>query len=265
MNEPSLNNQAEQMNDPRTGGRARLRVAIFVVLGLHVALLSGLLILGCKREEPTPPVEQPAYTPPVFEPTNVPTVETSAPPVGPVVAEPVQTAPAQPPQEPTPSPTEYTVEAGDTFYSIGKKFGVSYLAIQSANPDVDPRRLKPGQKIVIPPAATPSPGTGASAATTPATAGQETIYVVKSGDTLTKIARQFGVTVNAIRRANNLTTDRIKVGNKLKIPARAAEPGTPASVTPAPITPAPAPQGVEPVPAQPTGGTQPVPGPAPAQ
>ena len=49
--------------------------------------------------------------------------------------------------------------------------------------------------------------------------GGET-YIVKSGDTLTKIAKQYGTTVKAIEAENNLTTTRIKVGQKLKIPAK---------------------------------------------
>ena len=50
--------------------------------------------------------------------------------------------------------------------------------------------------------------------------GGET-YTVKSGDTLTKIAKAHGTTVKAIKAASNLTTDHIKVGQKLKIPAKA--------------------------------------------
>ena len=63
---------------------------------------------------------------------------------------------------------------------------------------------------------------------------------MKSGDNLTKIAAQHGTSVKALRAANGLKTDSIKVGQKLKIPAKAAS----APVT-APATPA------EPVPSQP--------------
>jgi nucleoid-associated protein YgaU len=45
------------------------------------------------------------------------------------------------------------------------------------------------------------------------------LYVVKSGDTLTRIAKAHGTTVKAIEAANDLTGDRIFVGAKLKIPA----------------------------------------------
>jgi hypothetical protein len=48
--------------------------------------------------------------------------------------------------------------------------------------------------------------------------GEES-YVIKSGDTLTKIAKQYGLTVKAIVTENNLTMTRIKVGQILKIPA----------------------------------------------
>jgi len=45
-----------------------------------------------------------------------------------------------------------------------------------------------------------------------------TVYVVKSGDTLTRIARTYGTSIQAIEAANGLTDDRILVGAKLKIP-----------------------------------------------
>ena len=47
----------------------------------------------------------------------------------------------------------------------------------------------------------------------------ETLYVVKSGDTLIRIAKVHGTTVKALKAANGLENDRIVVGAKLKIPA----------------------------------------------
>ncbi len=46
----------------------------------------------------------------------------------------------------------------------------------------------------------------------------ERIHVVRSGDTLTHIARRHGVSVAAIKRANGLTGDLIRVGQRLRIP-----------------------------------------------
>ena len=45
-----------------------------------------------------------------------------------------------------------------------------------------------------------------------------TVYVVKSGDTLSRIAKTHGTTVKAIEAANGLNDDLILVGAKLKIP-----------------------------------------------
>ncbi len=54
--------------------------------------------------------------------------------------------------------------------------------------------------------------------TVPAASQSGTIYIVKSGDTLTRIARTYGTTIKAIEAANDLNGDRIVVGVKLKIP-----------------------------------------------
>ncbi|MBP5544794.1 MAG: LysM peptidoglycan-binding domain-containing protein [Kiritimatiellae bacterium] len=62
-----------------------------------------------------------------------------------------------------------------------------------------------------------------AAATTPKVSsgsGQGT-YIVKKGDILSRIARQYGVKVADIKAANGLTSDTIRVGQKLKIPAKA--------------------------------------------
>jgi LysM repeat protein len=144
--------------------------------------------------------------------------------------------------EPTPPPytapatgTEHVIAKGDSFYSIGKKYGVTIKAIADANPGVDSAKLQIGQKIKIPAATAAAPAAGgATAPAVEAAPGTQT-YTVKSGDTLTAIAAKFGVTIRALRSANNLSTDRIKVGDKLKIPAKAAAPA-PAPVA-APVVP----------------------------
>lgn len=57
-----------------------------------------------------------------------------------------------------------------------------------------------------------------SPAAPPIASQSGTVYVVKSGDTLTRIARTHGTTIQAIEAANGLANDRILVGAKLKIP-----------------------------------------------
>jgi LysM repeat protein len=138
--------------------------------------------------------------------------------------------------DPTPPPltaTEYTIARNDSFSSIAKKFpGVTAKAIQDANPSVDPLKLQIGQKIVIPPpSASPTP---VAPNGTLMTETGEKIYTVKSGDNLTKIASQFGTTVRALRSANSLATDSIKVGQKLKIPGKTAPPDAAPGTAPQP-------------------------------
>jgi LysM repeat protein len=154
---------------------------------------------------------------------------------------------AQPPSESLPAASsEYTVKSGDIAYNVAKKNGVSLKALKEANSGVDLGKLKVGQKITLPaataagPTAAPTAGAGAAlAGTAPETSTATTSYTVKGGDTLTRIAKKFGTTSKAIRSANGLQSDVIKVGHKLKIPVKAAA-AAPVETAPAPA-PAPVP------------------------
>jgi peptidoglycan endopeptidase LytE len=132
---------------------------------------------------------------------------------------------------------EYKVVKGDTLSKIAKKSHVSLQALMAANPGVESRKLKVDQTIHVPQPTTAAAGaSGAGATTAGATegpAGQQ-VYTVKSNDSLTKIARQFGIKVKALRAANPLKTDKIKVGQKLNIPAKTA---ANAETAPAPTAP----------------------------
>ena len=54
--------------------------------------------------------------------------------------------------------------------------------------------------------------------------GDNSMYTVKSGDTLGKIAKTHETSIKAIRALNPsvATTDRIRVGDKLKLPAKSS-------------------------------------------
>lgn len=93
--------------------------------------------------------------------------------------------------------------------------------------------------ITVPTNQPPSPGepatpaTAVSAAPTPGAPippGEFTEYTVKSGDSLWKIGKKFGVAVDAILSANGMQSDRLNIGDVLKIPPKQAKlaPGTPA-------------------------------------
>jgi len=204
--------------EQKNKGRARVKIAVFFVLAIHGIGLLALLMQGCRREPVAPPETTNAVVP-SLESTNV-------------VADPNPVVPSNPTPVVAITPVsvgiEYTIVQGDNFSTLAKKFGVTVRAITDANPGVDSTKLKIGQKIHIPPALPSSPHTVGNGTVAPS---GEPLYTVKSGDTLIKIAGQFGTTVKAIRSANDLKTDSIKVGQKLKIPARGAG-SAPGSTTP---------------------------------
>jgi LysM repeat protein len=238
MNNPNPFVPKGSILEQQSKRRSRLKLAVFCSLAVGVVGLSAMLIQGCKREQPADTGETPTIdtnTLAVAD-TNAPTIDTNAPVLPPVASN------TPPPVVVTPPPvetagTEYSVVAGDTLAKIAKKFGVTVKALEAANPGVVPTKLKIKQKLTIPAGGGSAPA--AALDTTGASAGEQ-IYVVKSGDSLSKIARHFGTTYKAIQAANNLPTTKIKVGDKLKIPAK-AEAAAPVATAPepAPIMPAP--------------------------
>ncbi len=205
--------------DQKNKGRARVKIAIFFVLAVHGVGLLALLLQGCHREDSSTQASQATNAAPAFDTTNLPAVAEPTPPAGPsnTVATAEATAPA-----PT-AATEYTVASRDTYSTIAKKFGVSVAAMKEANPGVEATKLQIGQKLHVPAptkavASTPS----GSSSTSPEQANTDQMYKVQSGDTLIKIASNHHTNVKAIRAANNLKSDRIVVGQKLKIPVKRA-------------------------------------------
>jgi LysM repeat protein len=225
--------------EQKNKARMRFKIAVSVSISLSVMVLMVLLIQGCKKPNDTVDTSSTsnAETNTTMSqlPTNPPDMGSSSnmamtppPETNPVVTPP-------PPQPVTPPPVasteEYTIVKGDTFATIATKMNVKTKAIVDANPGVDAKKLKIGQKIHLPPAAT-----SASTMSAPVTAntvdvaalGTAQTYKVKSGDTLTTIAKHFHVTIKAIQSANGLTTTGIKVGKVLKIPGSAAPASAPA-------------------------------------
>jgi LysM repeat protein len=235
-NQNPLNPQGSTL-EQKSKGHARVKIAVFFVLAIHGIGLMALLMQGCgQSKEPVTSAENTASNPPpaFVEPTNPPGT-TSAPPV--VVTAPVPVETPVAPVVPA-GAAEYAIVKGDNFSTLAKKFHVTAKAIADANPGVEPTKLKIGQKIHIPAPAAPTVPTvaGTTAVDSGSAAGGEQSYTVKSGDNLTKIAGHLGTTVKALRAANGLKTDSIKVGQKLKIPAKTS---APVAVPTAPLEPAP--------------------------
>ena len=205
--------------DQKNKGRARVKIAIFFVLAVHGVGLLALLLQGCHREDSSTQASQATNAAPAFDATNLPAVAEPTPPAAP--SNTVATAEAT-----TPAPTaatEYTVASRDTYSTIAKKFGVSVAAMKEANPGVEATKLQIGQKLHVPaPAKSVASAPSGSSSASPEQANTDQTYKVQSGDTLIKIASNHHTNVKAIRAANNLKSDRIVVGQKLKIPVKRA-------------------------------------------
>ncbi len=106
--------------------------------------------------------------------------------------------------------TWHTVWYGQTLFSIGRHYNVNPWSIASANGLVNPNHIYAGQRLYIP--------TGCWG--TPPCYGCGTYHMVRSGDTLLRIARLYGVNAWSIARANGIyNMNYIWVGQRLYIPA----------------------------------------------
>jgi LysM repeat protein len=233
-------------------GKSRVKLAFYTIVVIHVLAIAGFLIIGCKREDKdaasnlstptndtvTPPFgSEPNIVSSAATNTNPPAAlnpgsalaATSAPASGipSVISQP--TNPSAPPAhtdiaEPAPA-LEHTIVKGDTFATLSTKYGVPVKAIQTANPGVDPTKLKIGQKVKIPPktaVARNGSSVGSSGTGIGSVADAGDTYTVKSGDTLTTIAKNHHTTVKELQKLNGLSTTGIRVGQKLKLPPKAA-------------------------------------------
>jgi LysM repeat protein len=99
----------------------------------------------------------------------------------------------------------YTVQSGDTLSRIAARFGTTVVDLVNANHIKDPNLIYSGQNLTIP-----------SAKTIGSSGRME--YTVKPGDTLSKIAVEFGTTVNQLQAWNRITNPNlIRVGQKIMV------------------------------------------------
>lgn len=229
-----------------------------VVIGVHCVAITGLfLVQGCKTTKrpsssstpPMPPLSAPAVAPASIEPA-------------PMISEKDTKAEGT---------IEYIVNKGDSLGLIAKKHNVSKAELMGLNKLTDPNKIRVGQKLIIPKRAHAAVHPAAKTAeakskdkpkakpeakapdATLATGINE--YVVQAGDSLSKISAKLNVKISELREVNKLVNDKLKVGQKLIVPAKKAEgasesaPTAPAAAettapakteAPAAVTPAPA-------------------------
>ena len=130
---------------------------------------------------------------------------------------------------PEPEYTVYIVQRGDYLAKISKKYNVTINSIKRLN-NLKDDNIRIGQKLKLPgkiEVGEQKVPEGAFAKDPKVTAkkpyaaytGATKEYVVKSGDTLGAIAYGNGINIRQLKELNGLTSDSLKIGQKLKIPA----------------------------------------------
>ena len=99
--------------------------------------------------------------------------------------------------------TTYTVQKGDSLWSIARDFGISVQELRTYN-NLTSDLLQIGQILQIP--------------TSMKVPEMTQTYVVQRGDSLWTIAQAFNTTVSELRRLNNLTSDLLQIGQTLQVP-----------------------------------------------
>jgi nucleoid-associated protein YgaU len=126
-----------EMSEPNM----KLSRALLIVLLLHIVAVGGIVAFNAikSRQGPDHP------------PVAAPKAQTLASPIPHEEIKTAHLSAAKAEKKSTPDGTKsYTVAKGDTPVTIAKKFKVTYDDLLAANHIDDPRKLKIGQKLIIP-------------------------------------------------------------------------------------------------------------------
>lgn len=196
-------------------------IIVTVIAALHLIFLAGVFMTGgCSSPQV---LQDRSYIP---APTKEPRAEVfseNLPQSDMDIAVPL-------PPTSAPEPLTYTVKSGDSFWKIGRIYGVSKEELASENNMSLDKPLRIGAVLRIPPggALIPEdqlpPITKKNAKTVPSATSYEPrpedgTYIVKAGDSLWKIASKYNLKTSTLAEANNLDIKKpLQIGQKLIIP-----------------------------------------------
>lgn len=193
--------------------------------------LAVLLLAGCATRPPrqgsvTPPARRVGGQPPrpVMPPVYQGTTQTASTPHSGTFEEPmiqidIPATPATQKLQPRQG-TAYTVKKGESLSAIAARNQMSWRELAEYNYLSDPNKVRAGQVLLIPSKGGVAPVSASNQKVTPppAPAVSGSTHVVQSGDSLSVISRRYGTSVAALKSLNGLSSDRLLVGQILKLP-----------------------------------------------
>ncbi len=197
-----------------------ITLSLPAALGLLTLFLAIGAVLVYVALQQTAPAVADATASPTITPTETATLTPT--PVTPTVTN---------TPEPSPTPLSYTVKLGDNCGTIAYAFGVSINSIVLLNDlPADCSTLFENQKLLIPqptPTATSMPTSTLNPAEATEAACEKYEITVEENDTLSSIALNYNVSMDAIKEYNGLVNDVVRFGQPLVIPLcrRNATPG----------------------------------------
>ena len=112
---------------------------------------------------------------------------------------------SSPSPSPVPEYITYVIQPGDTLSGIARRYGTTVTALTQLNKLSDPDRIYAGNTIKV-------PESGSDSSSSPQ------YYTIRSGDTLSEIAQEFGTSVSALTRLNGISNpDRIYAGTRIRV------------------------------------------------
>jgi len=103
----------------------------------------------------------------------------------------------------------YQIRSGDTFNALARRFNTTVDALIAVNPGVNPNNLLIGKSICIP----------IRRSIVPCSAGSR--YIIKPGDTYSKLSQKYGLSVGAITALNpGVDPSNLRIGQIICLPIR---------------------------------------------
>ena len=121
------------------------------------------------------------------------------------------------PQAPATGGGSYTVQAGDSYWRIANKYGISIEELQRLN-GTSSYFLYPGQSLVVPGSASTTSGSASSSTSSTSTSSASGNYTVQAGDSYWRIANKYGISIQELQRLNGTSDYTLHPGQSIKVP-----------------------------------------------